>query len=410
MASIIDQLNSLIKTAKEAKLEPLRKTASESLDSIPDGTKPATTGAQVAANASAAKEMYPDNTVDTGAKDNVVGASITASTDGAAAASVNGQEGADGGELEVSKEADNGTEKVENKIASARAFATELRKIAEARVSPFSRFLIDSAKSSAHPQIKAAMEAMDDEGMADASADVLMQAIESGEIGEDEAAQILEEAVASGAISEEDLQGALGGGDSAEVPMDMGAMPPAGAPGAGAIPGGEMVAEEEIMDPAAGGAAADEVMSSKLASASIGPDSDKYITKLAEEFPDYVSAGYALGTKIAEAYIKRAEEEAVEEEEEETPEGEVKEEVVEEAAPTEGAPAEETEMMEMMGMPSATSPEEEQALAAVAQELGVSPEQVKALMSAEPAPMDKIASFKARARVAILSKIAVLQD
>jgi hypothetical protein len=421
MANIIDQLDSLIKSAQDAKVGSLKKTAgvSADLDNIPDGTKPASTGTQAAANVSAANEMYPADTVDTGAKDNAVGGSVEASTEGAAAASINGQEGADGAELDVTKEADNGTEKVENKIASARAFALELRKVAEARVSPLDRFLIEAAKSSAHPLIKQAMEAMDDEATADASADVLMEALQSGEIGEDEAAQILQEALQSGAITEEDLQGAagdMGGAEAGADPMAAAGGDPMAAAGDMMAAGApEVVDEQAVVDPSAG--VADETMETKLASANIGPDSDEYLTKLAGDYSDYVAAGYALGTKIAEAHFgKKAEEEeavaeekgegeSVKEEAQEGPKGEEVEEQVEEAGPS----GDEAAAMEMMGMPAASSPEEEAALAAVQQELGLSPEDAAALMSAEAPQMDKIASFKTRARIALLSKVAALQ-
>lgn len=401
--NIINQLNDLILRAKEVKTAQVKvASGTTGLDSIPDGTKPATTGAQVAANHSAEKEMYSENMVDTGAKDNQEGASVTASTDGSSAASTNGQEGADGALLSVKKEADNGEEKPQNKIAAARALAAELRKVAEARVSPFDRFLVKAAQASTHPAIKKAMEAADDEALADASADVLMQALESGEISEEEAAQILEEAVSSGAVSDDELQMAMG----ESAPVDGGAAP---APAA--------VEETMAVDPAAG--VADETLQTKLASANIDPNSDEYLTKLASEYSDFTAIGYALGKQVAQAYLtKKAEEEAEVKEEvkEEAPAEETKEEapaakeeVTEEVA-EEGAPGgEEASIMEMMGVPAPTSPEEEAALAEVQAELGLAPADANNLMAMEVPPMDKIAAYKAKALAAYLTKSAALK-
>ena len=435
MPNIIEQLDQLIKTAKTAKVDALKtqtKTAgiSADLDHLDDHTKPATTGAHAAANNSASREMYSAPSVDVGAETNSVGGSVEESTEGATATAVNGQSGGQGAELDVTKDADNGEELSQNKIAAARKFAGELRKVAEAQLTPLDKWLVKSAKDSSHPLIKAAMEAMDDGQMADGAADVLLQAIESGELSEEEAASILQDAVAEGAISEEDLAAAgseMGAGDpmadeaalgdAAAMGGDPSMMDPAMMGAEGAAPmDPSMVAEAGMMDP-------------KIAADRSSP---KYLEKLASDYSDYVAAGYGMGVKIAEAYLsKKAEDADPKVTGEESSEGSASKEkskapAEEEVAAVEGecAPVvggEEAAVAElppgagaealtsMMGIPEPASQEEQDALRVVEQELGLSPEDTAALMGAPIPPMDKVASYKARCRSAILSKIAALQ-
>jgi hypothetical protein len=395
--NILADLNALVKRASASKAEDLAKaekstktaeSVSQKLDSMSGGTSPATTGAQAASNMSIQKETYTAPAVDNAAKDSVPGASLTENTEGATAASVNGQEGDQGGMMEPKKEADNGTEKPENKIAAVKEMADGLRKAAEALLSPLDRFLVKAAKASEaakkNPSIKTAMDMADDGAMADAAGDVLLQQLESGEISEEEAAQILQEAVQSGAITEEDLQEASASeGAPAEAPAaggdgngDEGVL----AAGAPVAPEGEEVVEDAELE-------------EKLAAAEIGPDHEKYLEKLATLYPDVVHAGYAFGLKLAEDLAAEAE-----------------------AIPGAGAAAEAPMAPEAPMDPAAgggaqqLSPEDAKAaLLAVAQELGMTPEQAVQIL-ASPAPeMDKVAAAKAQVRGQLLNKIATLQ-
>ncbi len=372
--NILADLNALVKRASASKAADLAavdkgtKTAesvSGKLDAMTGGTSPATTGAQAASNMSIQKETYAAPAVDNGAKDSVPGASLTESTPGAVAASVTGQEGPQGGLMEPKKDADNHEEKPENKIAAVKQMADGLRKAAEALLTPMDKFLIKAAKASKaaqeNPKIKQAMDMADDGATADAAGDVLLKQLESGEISDEEAAQILQEAVASGAITEEDIQNAGAGAEAA--PADDAAMTAPGAGGdgngaEGALTGAPAMPEGAPAD--AGAAMAgmpDEQLEQKLASAEIGPDHAGYIEKLASLYPDIVHAGYAFGLKLAEDLAAEAE--------------------AQPAAPAMAeAPAAGGAMPQM-------SPEDEKAaLLAVAQELGMTPEQAAEIIAA----------------------------
>lgn len=424
--NLLDELDALIKRASAEKEDALKgdepkgmeKEAeggiSGKLDNADDGTSPATTGSQAADQISAQNKMYPDNTVDTGAKDSKPGESVAASTDGATAASPDGNSGAQGAVLEPKKEADNGEEKPENKVASYKTAAESLRKIAkelsdaaEGLLSPLDRFLVKSARASEDKAIVKIAQEMDDAGLADAAAASLMEQIENGQIGEEEAAAILEEAVNAGAVSEDELQeavAAMGGAEAAPeaVAGDMG------------MPMDQMDGAPEIAN-----------LEEKLAAAEIGPDHPEYIKKLASLYPEDIQAGYAFGMKLAED-LMAAEEEAGEEKgeeaeekgeeaEEEGEEAEEKGEEAEEAGeaaavpPVAAAPA--APEAAMGAMPAPTTPEEQEALAAVQQELGLDDAALAQLMAQEvPAPMGKVAEAKIKYRDLIYKKVAALRQ
>jgi len=406
--NILADLNALVKRASASKAADLAaadkgtKTAesiSGKLDSMTGGTSPATTGAQAAANMSIQKETYTAPAADNGAKDSVPGASLTESTPGAVASSVTGQEGPQGGLMEPKKDADNREEKPENKIAAVKQMADGLRKAAEALLTPMDKFLIKAAKTSKaaqeNPKIKQAMDMADDGATADAAGDVLLKQLESGEISDEEAAQILQEAVASGAITEDDIQNAGGaadgasGGDADDVATTA---PGAGGDGhgsTGAMTGAPAGADGAPVDPSAAMAGMpDDQLEQKLASADIGPDHVGYIEKLAALYPDIVHAGYAFGLKLAEDLAAEA--------------------GAQPAAPAMADPAAAGAAPAAGG--AQMSPEDEKAaLLAVAQELGMTPEQAAQILAAPAPTMDKVAADKALVRGRLLQKIAALQ-
>jgi len=429
--NIIEELDSLVKRASEAKAEVI-KTSSDSgisakLDNADDGTSPATTGEQAAAQTKAQDKMYPDNMVDTGAKDNKSGGSVEASTDGATAAATDGQSGSQGAVLEPKKEADNGEEKSQNKVASAdlRKTAEELRKAADALLTPLDRFLVASVRNNKDPEVVKTAEALDDAALADASSGALMGQIDGGGIGEEEAAAILEEALQAGAITPEELQEAIAA-TSGGAPVE-GGLPAEPAPAA--APAEEMAPEVSPI-PADAGAPEMANLEEKLAAANIGPDDPKYIEKLASLYAPDIQAGYAFGLKLAEELVKSAnedegEEKKEEKEEEKKDEGDDKGEApAEPAAPAAPAvpeapvaPAPEAPVAPAAPMPEANplaaiTPEEQQALAAVQAELGLDDAAMAQLMAQQvpAAGLDKVAEAKIKYRTAILNKVAALRE
>lgn len=439
--NILDHLDGLIKRASAKKQEELQKEAeggiSAKLDNAEDGTVPAATGEQASSQVSEQNKTYADNMVDTGGKDNQAGESVSASTDGATAVSPSGQDGTDGAELAKGGvgEADNGPEDTDSPdnsgfesgafkgaAAEARKLASELRKTAEELLSPLDRFLVKSARATDDEAIrKVAMEMPDDE-LAGSAADTLMEQIQSGQLTDEEAAQILQEAVDAGAISEEDIAGA-----AAAMGGEMGG-------------GEEMMAEEAPLP----GGGKEELMAAKLAAADIGPDDSRYTEKLAHFYPAEVAAGYNFAMKLAEEMAGETEEEEETEEEgegkekpkveievesegEEGEEGEGGEEAAPEVPeqPMEAGmgemPAPPLEQMADLGPIAPQGGEEEAALQAVQNELGLDPEQLAQLMAA-PVPeeakvaMDKVASaladlpYATRARTIILNKVAALRQ
>lgn len=451
---IAQDLDSLLSRARQSKTAALKeaetKTAAESisakLDAADDGTSPATTGAQAAASESAQKEQYPEPAVDVGAKDSQVGQSVEMSTDGATAVATDGQEGTEGADLDIEKEADNGEEKPENKVdgnggatgafkeasASFSKIARELKEAADSLLTPLDRFLVKSARASDDKAFRKIAMGMDDAELADAAGGSLMGQVDAGELGDEEAAAILQEALASGAITEEDIAQAV-------AEMEGGGMPPGAAAEEGVVeeglPGGGAVAEEiagEAIPMEGGGEEMieDEGLEAKLAMAQVGPDKpDAYIRKLAQHYSAEVDAGYAYGMQLAERLNKQAEDEEAEEETEEasekseSAEGKAETEVAEAAASDAPVNVEEAGEVEVevpapmmapgpeMGaaLPQPATPEEAAALQAVMAELGLDEAGLAALMNTEAAPMDKMAAAKASYRAAILNKVAALQ-
>lgn len=425
--NLLNDLDALIKRASEQKTAALKQAdTSSKLDSADDGTSPGTTGAQAAANKASAGE-YTAAAVDGGAKANPIGGSVENSTGGATAVKPNGQEGGQGAEHAIAKDADNGEEKAENKVdgkgdatgsfksAAAKEaieFAAQLRKEADGLLTPFDRFLVAAARSSIDPKVKTAAEGMPEDQVADQATDALMQQLESGQISDEEAAQILEEAIQSGAITEEDIaqaQQLAGGAEGAPEAAPEGApeaapemapeaaMAPEGAPmdpaaGAG-LPGEAAPAEEMVEDPQ---------LEAKMASAEIGPDHPKYTEKLISLYADDMRSAYELFHKVAEDLITVAQEEKAEAEKaRKEGDSEMAQKEDEHAKVIADAASQ---------LPVASSPEEKQALEAVKQEMGLNDQQLAEIMSAPvPAGQDKVASFKAQCRAAILSKVAALQ-
>lgn len=428
--NILDDLEKMVKSAAAKKAEALEKEAqdtSSKLDSADDGTSPATTGEQAAAQISAQNETYPDNAADTGANDNEAGASVDKSTEGATAVATDGDEGAQGADLSVKKDADNGEEKPENKVdgnggatgafktaaADARETAAQLNKLAQDILSPLDRFLVKAAKASNDSNVKTAAEGMGEDELADAAAASLLEQIEAGELSDEEAAQILDEAVSSGAVDPAELEAIA-----------------AEAEGAPAEAGGAPVEEAPDMMPGL----------DKVAAASdVGPDHPEYLHKLASLYPEEMQAGFNFAVKLAEELGEEENDESEEAEEEEAETeapsegdeggeesdaegddvgGAIEEEIGVPAAES-GAPVEEAPPMDPF---AAGTPEEAEALAAVGQELGMDEAALAQLMQAPIEEAPKMALAKAaqamkdagidpasRYRATIMNKVAALK-
>ena len=141
---IMADLDGLIKKAAEVDSEGLAKSASPGDPLTSDnGTTAPETGAQMASNNEEAGK-HTAAKVDGGAETNPAGASVTMSTEGATAASTDGQEGPSGADLEDKHQAANGDEgglsgdpaDLDKKTASelignARSLAGELKTAAE---------------------------------------------------------------------------------------------------------------------------------------------------------------------------------------------------------------------------------------------------------------------------------------
>ena len=466
---ILDDLDKLIKRASAEKQASLKQAdgISAKLDNADDGTSPASTGAQAAANMSASKEQYADPSNDVGAEDNRPGESVSASTDKATAVSTDGQEGTKGGELAKGGigEADNGSEDTDSpenngfnsgslKSAAevARNAAKELRKQASAMLSPFDQFLVKAARASTDPELKKTAQEMDDMALADASAQGLEEQLASGSIGDEEATAILEEAIQSGALTEEEVMAAMqatqggAGPEAGGMPPDMaggmppdmaggmppemaggmppemaGGMPPDMAGGAAPDMGGEPAPEM------AGGAPPD-MLEAKLAAADIGPDHPEYLKKIASFYPSEIQQGYAFAMKLAEE-MSGGEEGGEDEEKGESAAEEKKEDPagIDEEAAAEGEPVEQEAAEQIaMGAPApvvgptvgpagevAPGGGDQAALAAIAQELGIPPEALMELLSSKlqpeaAAPLGKIASALKAAGVSAADSLRTL--
>lgn len=398
--NILADLDSLVKRASAQKAQAIKEASTSSkLDSAEDGTSPATTGEMAADQVRAQKEQYAEPSADVGGEDNKAGESVEQSTDEATAVSTSGQEGTKGSELASGgiSDADNGPEDTDSPnnngfnsgafksaAAAAREQAAELRKAAAALLSPLDHFLIKAARDTKNEQLKKQAMEMDEAELADAAADTLTEQLEAGEIGDEEAVAILEEALAAGAISEEDIAMAA---EAMEVP-----------------------AEEDMMQ-------------AKIAAADIGPDHPEYLKKLASLYPAEIQAGYAFAVKLAE----ELRDEYVDEGEggEAAPEEVIADEEVLPPVDAEvgGEVSEEADMMGSLEEElAATGPEEEAALGAVGDELGLDEAALAELMAA-PLPEEaeaevmKVAkamktagvSPQSRYRTVLLQKVAALR-
>lgn len=394
------ELDALIKRASASKYEQLSKQAakvSDQLDQDSGQTTTPTTGEQAAFQGNAQKRDYPANAVDNDADSTPVGASVTASTDGATAAALDGQSGGKGAVLSIKGKADNGpedTDSPDNNGFNSGAFkqaaealrkrAEYLRKVAESTISPLGRFLANAVRNAPDAALAKKAQEMPMDDLAATVEDDLMGRIAAGEISEEEAMAILQDAIASGAVSEEDLAAAAAEMEGAE----------AAAPEAPAAP----VEEPPV----------DDAMTAKLASAAIGPDHPEYINKLASERREDVEAGYNFFQQL----MKKAQELAIDPEQEA---------VAEEEMLAASSPGEEQVISD--DLLAAASPEEQAALAAVQQELGLSDEELAQLMAAEVPGEVKLAMAKAasalyeakvdpamRYRAVIMNKVAATKS
>lgn len=346
--AIIKDLDSLIKSAAEIKTAGLKKQASpaDPLDKD-NGTQAVTTGAHYDKNVTEAGK-HTAAKVDGGAEANKPGASLEASTEGATAVSTDGQSGANGADLDVKKDAANGSVPASelsktsaalddcagkwlehakgvsaglskaaaelpvddqaaaamNKLAGILGKSDSQAKLAAKDLTGFDRFLAKKAQD-------AGLGGGDEVGQAQAGAGDLMQRLQAGQVSEEEAAKILTEAAQSGALSEQDLQelqqlaqaqGGAGGDPAAAAAAGAPPVDPAaagGAPPAGPMPG----ADGQIQDPG---------LEAKVAALHIGPDHPDYIKKLASFHGPAVQFGYDLAIKTAQEVLSL--EEAMEQE------------------------------------------------------------------------------------------------
>jgi len=358
--AIMKDLDSLIKKASEVKADGLQKRAAPGGDLGTDnGTQAPSTGAHYDKNVEEAGK-HTEAKVDGGAEANKPGASVEMSTEGATAVATDGQSGAKGADLEVKKDAANGSVPASElsktsaaldkcaaewiahgklvsaglgKIAAelpvdaAAARATtklagilgksEGQAITAGDLTSFDRFLAKKAAD-------AGLGGGEEVGQAQAGAGDLMQRLQSGQVSEEEAAKILTEAAQSGALSEQDL---------AELQQLVEAQGGAGDPAAAAAAGGDPAAmggaPPAPMDPAAMGGAPpagpdgmiqDPGLEAKVAALHVGPDHPDYGKKLAHFHKEALQFGYDLAIKTAQEVL--ALEEALEQEKDEKGEGE----------------------------------------------------------------------------------------
>ncbi len=400
--NIAADLQKLLKRASESKAAVVKTAEDTGPATAAEGavgkTESPQSGTQLAGTMAEAKATQTAAAVDNGAKTNPVGGSVANSTDGAAASAVNGQSGAKApGEMGATVEKttvnadvmgspapNSATGSFKSARAEAiRAIAAELHKAAAALLSPMDKFLVKAARAHTDPQVKKAAEGMDDQALADASAGSIDEQIQGGQIDDATAAQILQEALAEGAITEEELTAAAAelqggaGGDAAPAAADgAGAAADAGAPvdGAPADPMAEASADgagapADLM-------AADPAAEQKIAMANIDEKHPDYVQKLAKAYPTAMQQGYELFQTTAAELTKQA------------------------AAAT----ATQTKVASASSDIVANSDEEKKALAAAAGQLGLSNEQLSALVAAPAPAMDKTAAFRAQ----LLTKIAAL--
>jgi hypothetical protein len=431
--NIMEALNGLVKKAADEKSARLTKKASPG-DGVDDGTSKPVTGEQMAKN----KEMAAKGTaakVDGGAKTNPVGGSVENSTEGAAAVSTSGQEGAKGGVLEKKQDAPNGPEggiKSASLVEQLRKAASEgatavaapgeeenpaikfLKKAFEKKASALDRFLADWARKN----VKSA-GALDDPAAAQAGADQMGQQAQ-GPQGEEQAEQMLLQMAQSGAITEQDLIQAM-----QELHQAQGAgAPPAGPDaGAGAPPAPPMAAGPDAgAPPADAGQMQDPALEAKMAAADVGPDHPDYIKKLSTLYSNEVNAGYAVGVKVAEEMAGEYndhDDKPAEEPKHEAPKPDA-------AAITGGGPVSPDAPpappahggQDPMGGLQPVSEEQKAALLHVLTEMGITPEQLKQLLAEAPAApqahadpkMAAVADYRVKVRNLIMGKMAAAME
>ncbi len=403
--NIAADLQKLLKRASESKAAVVKTAEDTGPATAAEGavgkTESPQSGTQMAGTMAEAKSTQTAAAVDNGAKTNPVGGSVANSTDGAAASSVNGQEGAKApGEMGATVEKttvnadvmgspapNSATGSFKSARAEAiRAIAAELHKAAAAMLSPMDKFLVKAARAHADPQVKKAAEGMDDQALADASAGSIGEQIQGGQIDDATAAQILQEALAEGAITPEELQaaaaelqGGAGGGaakpdsaDGATAAADDGSS----ADGASTDPMAQASADGAGAGAPADPMAADPAAAQKIAMANIDEKHPDYVQKLAKAYPTAMQKGYELFQTTAAELTKQAAEAVVAQ----------------------------TKVASATSDIVANSEEEKKALAAAAGQLGLSNEQLSALVAAPTPTMDKTAAFRAQ----LLTKIAAL--
>ena len=490
--NIMEDLDLMIKRAAEVPTEGLRKAASpaDPLDSD-NGTEAVKKGEHYNQNVEEAGK-HTAAKVDGGAEANKPGASVEASTEGATAVSTDGQEGGKGADLEVKGEADNGPVPQSELSKSAAEYISTGRKISAWLKSAAETLPVDAnaeaaqlkvasilGKSNGQPEAakpltgmsayiaKKAMEAAGGEaipggeqGAAQAGAQELMQALQNGEIDDEQAAQILQEAARSGALSPEDLQELqalseqMGGEEGGQPGADAGAppggeLPPGGDAGAGAPPADAMggAGPAGALPPggdAGGELPPEDLQAMKVAALDVGPGHPDYPQKLRTLHKAAHTFGFNLAIKTAQELEEAARHEAGEGEGHEGSEGAKAEEGEKEgdsAAHEQGeSPAQENAEHlpggEEAGIPGgdpaaagipgaaptgspingdplagleAKTPEEQAALMQVLQEMGIDPQELANLRAAPVPAMDKVASYKARVSAAIFKKAAALQ-
>ncbi len=306
----------LVKVAKEKKAS--LKTASPG-DGVEDGTSKPSTGEQMAKNKEEAGK-HTEAKVDGGAKANPVGGSLEASTEGATAVSASGDKGGEGADLAVKNDAPNGPEggiksasikELSDALRKVAAQVTAVEKTADAKGSEVSGdtkqataqssldyFLVKCARSLS--QVKSAAEGgMDDAGLADHASDQLLQALQSGEIGEEDAEKMLTEMAQQGAITEQDLieaMQAMHGGQGGQAA-------PAAPEAAPVAPEAAPVAAPADVAPVADPGISDPGLEAKLAAAHIDADHPQYLEKLSSFYSAELDAGYAYCMKVAEAIM-----------------------------------------------------------------------------------------------------------
>lgn len=407
--NLMSELDAMVKRAAAAKAEVLAKKASIG-DNVDDKTKPATTGEQAAANLAANKTRV-EGTVDNGAKPNKADGSVQNHvSDGAAAASPDGSGGATGGVLAATKvepltsgdamktardladalrkeaikieapHIEPGGKALGSVVPKAAnpveggAKADDIKPVASKKTAGIRAFLAKAALANENVKTAAAAEGLTDEQVGDAAGDNLLQQLESGQVSDEEATKILEEALASGAISEEDIAEALQGHPALSGEQD---------PAAAAVQPDPAAAAAAPVDPA-------QLEQAKVASAHIGPEDSRYIQKLASLYAQQRELGYAVAVKLAAEL---------------TEEGAEKKEDKAIADLQAAQAAEKKEEVKEDGL-KADTPEEKAALAQAQNELGLTNEQMQAVLAA---PAAKTASAVDRYRAAILTKVAALQ-